>query len=160
MKNVNVENKIEDCRQEIAMIDADKTIVGTQYYIFLVKYVIVRACSTIEFAYKTLVVDALDPISPLGAVNYIEDNILKTGHSAELYNIHKLLNKIDTSWNSSFKTLINHNKTKYETALKNLVANRNLVAHGNSSRASIKDSYDNFIIAKEMIEILDSIISK
>lgn len=161
MNNNSVQQKIEECKEEIDRIENFIQDNGQAHNMvpFLTKYLVIRCCGTIENAFKNIISDYHSNI-PLQARNYIENTFTNSSMNPSKDNICKILKKFDEAWNNRFKAkLLENSSQQLEDSLKSLNNNRNQFAHGGNPTASYNDIKRYFGDAIKIIELLDETIN-
>lgn len=162
MNNIAVKSNLDDCVNELENINNIISSMGStaRFVPYLNKYSTIKACGTIERAYKDIISDVcIIGVTPQ-VQNYIEKNFRESSSNPNLDNIYKSLKVFDTSWCEQFKNDLNAHAShaKLKTSLSSLVTLRNTLAHGGNSAASVDDIIDYFSDAYEIIKILDSVV--
>ncbi len=162
MNNQNAKSLLDSCTNEINSIKQQINLLGaTNNAIpFLVKYVIIRACGTIEQSVKTIIADYCEKGATLQIKNYISLTIRENSSNPNLYNINKMLTKFDKSWAKKLERDLKATKIKIklEKSLQSLVDARNMFAHGGNPSITFKNVMDYYIDSESVIRIIDSII--
>jgi len=127
---------------------------------YINKYCIIRACGSIEIAFKTIIADFINRRSKIQIKNYINKYVRENSSNPSYDNICKLLKSFDSSWNTNFKSEVNKHpdKSKIMTSIESLVDARNEFAHGGNPNIPVQSTIDYFYDGKTLIEILDTII--
>jgi hypothetical protein len=163
MHNKSVEQLLNECFSDLENARAIIISLGSTSNVvpYLNKYSVIRACGTIEVAFKSIITDFCAYRSKQQIKNYINGKIKDGSMNPSYTNICGLLKMFDSTWNSSFKSAmdIHPDKTKILTGVQSLVDSRNEFAHGGNPSTSISDTIKYFIEARKMIELLDSIIT-
>tara|TARA_R110002049_G_scaffold246873_2_gene420982 strand:- start:3226 stop:3717 length:492 start_codon:yes stop_codon:yes gene_type:complete len=162
MNNESVRVLLDDCATELTNIE---TLVhglglGSSIVPYLSKYGLIKACGTIEQAFKSLVADRCSYRSRSQIKNYLTVMIRNSSSNPSFGNICKLLKSFDDNWNSEFKNVVsNHARSNsLKTSLQSLVDARNEFAHGGNPRVSIGDVRQYYRDAMELIEELDRVV--
>ncbi|MGB6082584.1 HEPN domain-containing protein [Moheibacter sp.] len=162
MNNNSVEQSINDCKDEIARIEAAIGVFGQSHHMvpYLTNYMIIKCCGTIENAFKSIISDYHNSI-PAQAKNFIEQTFTNSSLNPSKENICKSLKRFDINWNNAFKTKLSAepNCSQLESSLKSLNDARNEFAHGGHptvSHSSVKQYFEHSV---RIIEILDEIIT-
>ena len=162
MNNQEAENILLECKNDLdsarnilLSLGATSTVVP-----FLNKYCIIRACGSIEIAFKMIISDKLNLESKSQIKKYINKHIRESSMNPSYDNICSLLKKFDDSWNSNFKNRIKDHpqKTNLMFSLESLIAARNEFAHGGNPNLSLRNTIDYFENSKVIIQILDNVM--
>lgn len=162
MNNNEVELKIQSCVDELniikELIDKNKFQSSVQY---LSKYALIKACGTIEQAYKSLIYDYTTTCENGKVINYIFKKVKESSMNPNYNNMVSLLKSFDEEWSNKFKKQIKEkeNVEMIKYSLESLNNSRNQFAHGGNPIISIDDVIKYFKDSIEIIEIYDNIIS-
>ncbi len=164
MNNEDVKQIIEDCKKDLLRTESviNETLGATSPIVpYLTHYAVIRACGTIEVAFKDIITDHCIKRTKKQVKFYLENKVRNSSMNPSYDNICKTLNNFDPEWKEKFKEEIGNqtNQDQIRTSIKSLVENRNLIAHGGHTNLTITDIiyyFNNSIIA---IKILDNIIS-
>lgn len=163
MNNKDVSDILDSCQTEL---DQVKTIIDSIGYTsnivpFLTKYSVVRACGTIEIAFKSTIADFCNKRAKQQLKNFINVKIRDNSCNPSYSNICRILKDFDQNWIDNFKKKFSADpdKSKIETSLQSLVDARNEFAHGGDPSAAITDVLSYFKDSRKIIEILDDTIS-
>lgn len=161
MNNSDVQRILDACQSEMDQIKLaiDKLGPTNPTVAYLSKYALIRACSTIELSFKTIIVDYCSYRSKKQVKNYIK-KLLENSHNPTYERICKILNSFDDTWNYDFKRSVNlHvNKDNILLSLKSLVDARNDFAHGGNPTITIIDILNYYRDSRIIISILDNLI--
>ena len=162
MNNTAVEKILTDCADELAKIEAiqvgdPKKFIDVVEY--LNKYALIKACGTIEFAFKKIILDVLAPRSPQ-IETWLESTFRKQGLGPRIDIIIRNLGKFDGEWQHTFKKAFKHmpDKARIENSLNSLVNNRNMFAHGGTVTITLQNVQEYFNHASEALKLLDRIV--
>jgi len=164
MNNTDVEQILDECKQDLERIHLaiTNTLGPTSPVVpFLTNYAVIRACGTMEVAFKSIITDHCSRRSKRQVKNYLENKVRNSSMNPSYSRIVKTLKDFDPTWQESFKNGINghHNRDKILTSMESLVGARNAIAHGGQTQLSITDIVTYFDDFREAIEILDSVVS-
>ncbi|WP_428034831.1 HEPN domain-containing protein [Amphritea sp.] len=162
MNNTDVDQQLTICQTELASIQGIITGLGLTSNIvpYLTKYSVIRACGTIENAFKTVIADYIEHRSKKQVKRFISKRIREGSANPSFDMICRFLGEFDENWKSEFKTKLNMepNKQSLTDSLQSLVDARNDFAHGGNPGASITDVITYFGNARRIIEIMDDVI--
>ncbi|MBB6086992.1 HEPN domain-containing protein [Wenzhouxiangella marina] len=162
MKNDAVRALLDDCETELAAIETliNSLGLGSTIVPYLSKYGLIKACGTIEQAFKSVVADRCSYRARSQIKNYLEDNVRNSSSNPSFSNICKLLKSFDESWKTGFKGGVNMHAraSSLKTSLQSLVDARNEFAHGGNPRVSIGDVRQYYQDAREVIVELDRVV--
>lgn len=160
MNNVEVQRLLDNCSTELSQLKIliDGLGVASNIAPYLTKYSLIRACGTIEQAFKSIICDFCSRRSKKQVKRFIEQRVRDSSMNPSYSNICKLLKDFDEDWLTEFKTSINNSpdKTTWMTSLQSLVDARNDFAHGGNPSASIGDVIIYYQHSRAVIEALDS----
>jgi hypothetical protein len=162
MNNSDVQRLIDSCQADIDQVN--KIIIGlglsSNIVPYLTRYAIIRACGTIETAFKSIIADYCSYRSKKQVKAFLDSQVRENSANPTYDNICKLLKYFDTDWNNDFKNQINAHPRKYhmKTSLQSLVNVRNQFAHGGNPTISISDLIQYFLDSKDVIKILDRVV--
>src|SRR6478609_1889573 len=108
MSNTDVQTLVDECdsdfdRIEILILALTSTHPAVP---FLTKYAIIKACGTLEQAFKVMISD----FSCIGqsdqVKNFVDTSFRESSINPSLNNIHASLKKFDETWNDNFKSFL------------------------------------------------------
>jgi hypothetical protein len=159
MNNPEVQRLLDDCSTELSQVKTliDNLGVASNIAPYLTKYSLIRACGTIEQAFKSIICDFCSRRSKKQVKRFLEQHVRDSSMNPSYSNICKLLKQFDEDWHTQFKTSIDNvpDKTTWMTALQSLVDARNDFAHGGNPSASIGDVIIYYQHSRAVIEKLD-----
>lgn len=162
MNNTAVQAELTACSLELDDVAASIKGLGilSSTVPYLTKYALIRACGTIERAFKTLIADFCSQSSTYQIKQFLTKKVRDNSANPKLDRIHGMLNDFDESWSDSLKASMKRHADRelMTTALTTLVDARNEFAHGGSPNVSIGDVQSHFMNARKVIEIMDAII--
>lgn len=161
MNNKEVESIIQDALLEFGQLELLVGQVGSTSPMskYLTKYALIKACGTIEYAFKNIIADYHNQASPQ-IRNFIDNMVRESSQNPSLDNIRGTLKKFDIAWRDNFNNELNShsNKDKLTSSLKSLNNERNAFAHGGNCSATFQNIKDYFSDALEIIYILDRVV--
>lgn len=160
MNNTVVERMLNDTKEELRTIQAHLESLGimSEYHPVFCNYAVIRACGTIEVAFKSIIYDVCEVGATLQLKNYLDKNIKESSMNPSFGNICDLLKRFDDDWRRDFKELVRSSDTEgLKEALNSLVDARNNFAHGMSASLSIESVVEYFCKSFAVMRILDSI---
>ncbi|QUH31145.1 HEPN domain-containing protein [Vallitalea guaymasensis] len=161
MNNNNVDREIQDCITELGkiklIIDQDKLRSTNQY---LTKYSIIRACGSIERAYKGLICDYGNSYDIQTIGTYIYNTVKKSSMNPSYSNMINLLKKFNESWGTELKEKVDNreNSSKLRTSLESLNMVRNQFAHGGNPTITIDDIIEYYSDAIVILEDYEAVL--
>jgi hypothetical protein len=162
MNNKEVEDLLDKGQADLARVDSIVNVIGqtSNPVPYLNKYSIIRACGTIEVAYKKLVSDFCKRKSKAQVKNFIDKKMLRDSRSPKYDNICNFLGEFDSNWHKTFVDEIKKHPdgAKIKTSLNSLSAERNDFAHGGNPIVTVADIVSYFAYSRIAIEILDRIV--
>lgn len=162
MNNNSVQQLIDECLSDLTNAMAIVTSIGSSSNVvpYLNKYSVIRACGTIEVAFKAIITDYCVYRSKPQLKNYVSLKVKDSSMNPSYSNICGLLKSFDDSWCNQLKQQleVHPDKSKILSALKSLVDSRNDFAHGGNPTISLNDSIGYYKEAVKLIDILDNII--
>ncbi len=162
MNNQRAERILNDCQSELNNIGKIIIRLGVFDNVipYLTKYVLIKACGTIEQSYKTIIADCCEKGQSPQVQTYIRSKFRESSRNPSLTNIHNSLIEFDPKWNNKFKSRLRRrrNATKLRTSLKSLNAARNDFAHGGNPTISFKSICDYYDDALIIVKILDRVV--
>lgn len=160
MNNVDVNRMLDDCSAELSHVKLliDNSGGSSSIAPYLTKYAVIRACGSIEQAYKSIVCDFCSRQSTKQVKRFIDQRVRESSANPTYSNICKLLKAFDEDWCDQFKIKVGNapEKDVWMMALASLVDARNIFAHGGNPSASIGDITRYFAYSKAVIEAIDS----
>jgi hypothetical protein len=162
MNNATVEFQLDNCASELQDIASEIATLGVTSPIspYLTRYALIRACGTIEVAFKALIADYCSYRSKAQVKRFIQRRIRDGSANPSYDNIVKFLKDFDEGWRDSFKATMSGDprKTALLASLGTLVDARNEFAHGGTPSVSIRDVVAHFNNSRAIIEMLDGVI--
>jgi len=159
MNNVEVQRLLDDCSTELSQVKTliDGLGVASNIAPYLTKYSLIRACGTVEQAFKSIICDFCSRRGKKQVKRFIEQRVRDSSINPSYSNICKLLKEFDEDWSTHFKTSIGNSphKDAWMTSLQSLVDVRNDFAHGGNPSASIGDVMRYYQHSRAVIEALD-----
>jgi hypothetical protein len=159
MNNQDVQTLIEECDSDFERIEKIiEVLQNTNPAVpYLTKYAIIKACGTLEQAFKVMISDFSCTGQSAQVKKFINISFRESSINPNLDNIHKSLKKFDDQWNENFKNLLNADIdiAKIRSSIKSLNNARNLFAHGGNPTVTFNDVVDYFSDAKKIINYLD-----
>lgn len=163
MRNVEVLAILDTCQDDLDRINAIIQHIGSSDSIvpYLTKYSLIKACGTIEIAYKAIIADYCSKYSKKQVKTFLTNKVRESSSNPSYSNICGILADFDDDWKSDFKEQIknNPNFTRLQTSLKSLVDARNDFAHGGNPSVSFFDVVNYYKDSRKIIETLDDIVS-
>lgn len=159
MNNQDVQTLIEECESDFERIEKiiDVLLSTNPAVPYLTKYGIIKACGTLEQAFKVMISDFSCIGQSSQVKKFIDISFRESSINPNLDNIHKSLKKFDEQWNDNFKSLLNTDVeiTKIRSSIASLNNARNLFAHGGNPTVTFNDVVDYFGDAKKILNYLD-----
>lgn len=159
MNNQDVQTLIEECDSDFERIERIiEVLQSTNPAVpYLTKYAIIKACGTLEQAFKVMISDFSCIGQSLQVKKFIDISFRESSMNPNLENIHKSLKKFDDQWNDNFKNLLNADVDiiKIRSSITSLNNARNLFAHGGNPTITFNDVVEYFDDAKKIINYLD-----
>ena len=162
MNNKSVELALDGCHNELERLEEAMTLFGatSPIGIYLSRYAIIKACGTIEQAFKSLVADNAEAKQTQQIKNFLRNKVRESSMNPNNDNIQKLLGNFDDTWVALYKAQVQtlSDRAKVMDSLKSLVNARNDFAHGGNPSASIVNVRDYFADARKLMVIIDGVI--
>jgi hypothetical protein len=163
MKNTVVDQFLNDCEEELNQLEASMTLLGhtSPLGMFLTRYAIIKACGTIERAFKSLVADFAEDKQSQQVKNYLRSRIRESSMNPNENNITQLLKSFDESWAVEFsaKLKILPEQNRKKQSLKSLVEARNSFAHGGNPTTTITQVKVYFCDCRDIMNVIDESIA-
>lgn len=163
MRNSGVQELLDECKNDLARVQSAVMSLGHQSTIvpYLNNYAIIKACGTVEIAFKTLISDHCSYRVKKQVKNYLSKNVKNSSSNPSYENICKLLKDFDQEWNRDFKDKIrvHQDGARLKTSMESLVSARNELAHGGNPSASVDSVILYFSDFYEVVVILDTVLS-
>jgi len=133
-----------------------KSIEDDEAKSLLSKFLCVRTSGFIESSVKNLVNEFSNGTSPKQIQKYVSHKIK---YATNLYpaRIAELLGAFDTDWKKNFESQITDEQ---KAALNSIISNRNNIAHGENDAINFTSMESFYTHAKEVVAMLENIISK
>jgi hypothetical protein len=162
MNNVDVERSLNDCAAELGNVKGIIVTLGPLHagVPFLTKYALIKACGTIEQAFKSVIADHCSRNSSPQIGRFLDVRVRQSATNPSWNRICRLLSEFDENWHKSVMDAVSNHceKDRIMTSLKSLVDARNDFAHGGSPSATIADVMQYFGHGRLVIEILDNVV--
>ncbi|NCC61766.1 MAG: hypothetical protein EOM12_12695 [Verrucomicrobiae bacterium] len=150
------------CSAELAQV---KTLIDNLGFTstivpYLTKYAVVRACGSVELAFKAVIADYCSRRGKKQVKRFLTRKVRDGSANPSYDKICQFLHDFDEEWKRDFKGLIEQeaNKANLLTSLQSLVDARNDFAHGGNPSASIGDVLVYYGHARRIIEIMDGVV--
>jgi hypothetical protein len=164
MNNVEVERMLDECEDELNRIDLLIDSLGKSSNIvpYLNKYAIIKACGSVEIAYKEIISDFCIYRSKKQVKTYINKKVKENSQNPSYSNICATLGEFDDEWKKEFKAKVNSHQdnSQIKDSIKSLVFARNQFAHGGDPNLTINDVLDYFLHSRIVLDLLDEVVSR
>jgi len=162
MNNASVNSLLLGCANELAAIETlvDGLGIGSSIVPYLSRYGVIKACGTIEQAFKSIVADKCSFRGKPQVKRFLRRKIRESSTNPSYSAICSVLHDFDENWKNDFKKAIDSDSrgVALKTSLQSLVDARNEFAHGGSPHVSIADVIQYYSDARLVIEKLDAIV--
>lgn len=159
MNNPYVQALVDECDNDFERIEKIiEVLTNTNPAVpYLTKYVIIKACGTLEQAFKIMISDFSCVGQSLQVKKFIDISFRESSINPNLDNIHTALKKFDVQWNTNFKDYLNADLdlNRIKSSITSLNNARNQFAHGGNPTVTFSDVKDYFDDAKKIINYLD-----
>lgn len=159
MNNPYVQALVDECDNDFERIEKIiEVLTNTNPAVpYLTKYVIIKACGTLEQAFKIMISDFSCVGQSLQVKKFIDISFRESSINPNLENIHTALKKFDVQWNTNFKGYLNADLdiARIKSSITSLNNARNQFAHGGNPTVTFSDVKDYFDDAKKIINYLD-----
>lgn len=159
MNNENVQQLIQECDDDFQRIERIiEVLTSTNPAVpYLTKYALIKACGTLEQAFKIIISDFSCAGQSTQIRNYINSSFRESSINPNLDNIYKSLKKFDEEWNNKFKEFLSLDSelTKIRSSIQSLNNARNQFAHGGNPNVAFDDVKEYFKDAKIVINYLE-----
>jgi len=163
MNNADVQKMLDDCEVDLKAVKSIIDSLGYSSNIvpYLNRYAIIKACGTVEVAFKSIIADHCSRRAKKQVKSYLSRKIKNSSSNPSFDNICSLLGDFDKDWRKDFKDKLkaHPNHSSLTTSIQSLVDARNDFAHGGSPSVTISDVIAYFSDFREVLDILDSIIA-
>jgi RiboL-PSP-HEPN len=163
MNNTDVQKMLDDCDVDLKAVKSIIDSLGYSSNIvpYLNRYAIIKACGTVEVAFKSIIADHCSRRAKKQVKTYLSRKIKNSSSNPSFENICNLLGDFDKDWKKDFKDKLKAcpNHSSLTTSIQSLVDARNEFAHGGSPSVTISDVISYFSDFREVLNILDSIIA-
>ena len=120
------------------------------------KYLCIRTSGLVEVFFKTQIENYASGSTPKPLSNYVNHKF-KTFTNITPKKIRELLETFSSDWVEQFE----RNMTdEQKSALNSIISNRNNIAHGNADSISLTNAKEYYVKVKELLAVLDGIITK
>lgn len=162
MNNDSVRIQLEECKVELVGLESLVNGLGVTSTAspYLSKYALIKACGTIEQAFKSIIADKCSYRARVQVKTFLTQKVRNGSANPSFDNICKLLGAFDSAWRISFRDGVNRqaNVSSLKTSLQSLVDARNEFAHGGNPKVAIRDVCKYFDDARLVIELLDGVV--
>ncbi len=163
MNNTDVDLLLAQCSSELVHVQDSINALGITSAVspYLTKYAVIRACGSVEVAFKALIADYCNKRSKKQVKRYIALKITRSSANPSHGKIIEMLDQFDEAWKNSFKANLGADplKTQMLSSLQSLVDARNEFAHGGNPTLSISDVITHFGHARKVLEHVDHVVS-
>lgn len=163
MNNNEVLLLLDECQDDLDKVGTIIDSLGQTSSVvpYLSKYAIIKACGTIEVAYKTIIADNCSKRTKKQVKTFIDNKVRDSSHNPSYTNICNLLDEFDSDWKDNFKQQVQIHTDRDEilTSLSSLVAARNEFAHGGNPTITISDVIRYYRFCRIVIEIIDNVVA-
>lgn len=163
MTNAGVEHILDTCASELASVSSLHSSLGATALSspYLTRYALMRACGTIELAYKGLVADRCSRRANRQVKHYLNRTVRESSRNPSFDNICKLIKTFDTAWHTEFKARLDAraDKAAILDGLQSLVDARNDFAHGGMPNMTLGDVLDYYARVRKLIDDLDATLA-
>lgn len=149
----NTDRELQEIRK---WINADKNRFDTKTK-YLIAYSVIKASGSIEVVFKQIIYDYLTREAGEKTATYIEKMILDSSCNPNTGNMSNLLQNISSEWKEQFGALVKESGKK--SKINSLVQLRNDFAHGDNITVSIDTVISYFDAAKDILNILDTVVN-
>lgn len=162
MNNTGVEQTLNVCATELDRVRTLIDGLGIQSPIapYLTNYALIRACGTIEQAFKSTIADYCERRSKRQIKRFLSRKVRESSMNPSYDRICQLLNDFDEDWKVNFKSAVDASgdRRMLLDSLESLVDARNEFAHGGNPNVSIGYILDYYAHARQIIEMLDNVV--
>ncbi|MGV2449130.1 UNVERIFIED_CONTAM: HEPN domain-containing protein [Ralstonia mannitolilytica] len=159
MNNRDAQSLVDECDYDFDRIERVIDVLhSTNTAVpYLTKYAIIKACGTLEQAFKIIISDFSCSGQSAQVRKFIETSFKESSINPNLDNIHKSLKRFDDQWNETFKALLtnDNDNERIKASIASLNNARNQFAHGGNPTATFTDIKAYFDDAKKIILYLD-----
>lgn len=163
MNNSEVLRALDECEADLLAVKAIVDSLGYASNIvpYLSKYAIIRACGTIETAFKGIIADHCSKRAKQQVKTFIGRKVRESSTNPSYDNICRVLGDFDPDWKEAFKQQIkiHPDKSILLTSIQSLVDARNDFAHGGNPGLTISDTVNYFGHCRTVLIVLDDIVS-
>lgn len=127
---------------------------------YLIENSIIKASACIEQTIKVIIADQIEEGANAYAKSYLKKMIRNKTLNPKYDAVINLIGNISEAWKSEVKSKISNHKDSFKlrASLDSIVTNRNKIAHGANSSASINDVKLWYIDSIKIVNIIDKII--
>jgi len=128
---------------------------------YLAKYALIKACGTIEAAYKNIIADFCSKRTKKQIKTFLTNRVRESPRNPSYSNICSLLKEFDGKWHEDLKRKIDEHPDKAEiiTSFESIVDSRNELAHGGNPIITITDVIRYFRYCRIVVEEIDNILT-
>ncbi len=163
MNNKVVEQGLDDCARELDDLAILIKSLGPASAVvpYLTKYAIVRACGSLEQAFKALIADYCSHRSKKQVKRFLRVRVRESSSNPSYTNMCSHLKDFDEDWHLLFKRTVDGDQDKIQllASLQSLVDARNDFAHGGNPTASIGDVIGYFDHSRRLVEYMDVVVA-
>ena len=163
MNNTEVKDALDSCWADLSAVKLliDGLGITSKIVPYLTKYAVIRACGSIEQAFKAVIADHCAYRSKKQVKRFLDKRVRSNSANPSYSKICEILHDFDADWKTSFKESVNAepDKARLVTSLQSLVDARNDFAHGGNPSASIADVLSYFDDARQVIVKLDIVVA-
>lgn len=162
MNNAQVLLILNECQDDLDIVKYIVQSLGFSSTVvpYLSKYAIIKACGTIEIAFKAIITDHCSKRSKRQVKQFLSRKIKDSSSNPSYENICKILKDFDENWLKDFKNNLKSHPdyNVILTSMQSLVDARNDFAHGGNPNLTIADTISYFNYCRTAMIILDQIM--
>lgn len=162
MKNKSVRSILDATQVELGDIQQLIHLLGVMNNAnpYLTRYSIIRACGTLEFAFKALIADSCTKGGRLQTRTFVNTKVRDSSTNPRFGEICRILGEFDENWKKNFKDKVKRipNSQQCLDSLNSLVEARNQFAHGGTPNMTIDQVVTFYTESRKLIEIIDNVV--
>jgi len=121
---------------------------------YLAKFLVVFICGIYEEVIENIINERIDKHNNIEISNYIKGSLYKTFRNPDIKNIKGLLGQFNQDWKSEIGKL----PQSAQTAIDNIVNDKNSLAHGNDVILTLQDTIQYFDDSMVVINKIDNML--
>lgn len=153
MKSKQAKNSLQKIDEAIKDIENFSNISELEKS-YLAKFLVVFICGIYEEVIENIVNERINEHKSIETSNYIRESLHNTFRNPNMQNIKRLLGKFNNKWKLEVENL----PQDAQTAINNIVNDKNSLAHGNDVSITLRDVVQYYADSRAVINKIDDML--